>query len=151
MSEEEIIKDLKNFIALAQKEENFIYYSEYKFDNELAERVQGLLDLYKKEKEKNNNLQYDKKFYQGVIDELKETNKELEEEIENWKFTKKYVQDNYIDKDKIRLLIKEYEFTEHNKCLNIPIKAFKKLLGDDKDEWRRNERTWTYKKKSWIC
>lgn len=134
MSEEEIIKDLKNFIALAQKEENFIYYSEYKFDNELAERVQGLLDLYKKEKEKNNNLQYDKKFYQGVIDELKETNKELEEEIENWKFTKKYVQDNYIDKDKIRLLIKEYEFTEHNKCLNIPIKAFKKLLGDDKDE-----------------
>lgn len=134
MNEEEIIKDLKNFIALAQKEENFIYYSEYKFDNELAERVQGLLDLYKKEKEKNNNLQYDKKFYQGVIDELKETNKELEEEIENWKFTKKYVQDNYIDKDKIRLLIKEYEFTEHNKCLNIPIKAFKKLLGDDKDE-----------------
>lgn len=53
LSEDEIIKDLKNFIALAQKEENFIYYSEYKFDNELSERVQGLLDLYNKEKEKN--------------------------------------------------------------------------------------------------
>ena len=138
MSEEEIIKDLKNFIALAQKEENFIYYSEYKFDNELAERVQGLLDLYKKEKEKNNNLQYDKKFYQGVIDELKETNKELEEELDRQinarTINEEFIEKNYISKEEIRLLIKEYEFTEHNKCLNIPIKAFKKLLGDDKDE-----------------
>lgn len=52
MNEEELIKDLTNFIAFAQKEENFTYYPEYKFVNELSEKVQDLLDLYNKEKEK---------------------------------------------------------------------------------------------------
>lgn len=90
MNEEEIIKDLKNFIALAQKEENFIYYSEYKFDNELAERVQGLLDLYNKEKEKNNSISIQ---YEKVVDKLealeqiekehKEENGRLREENKN--------------------------------------------------------------------
>lgn len=56
MSEEDIIKDLKNFCAMSKKEENFTYYSEYKFCEELAERVQGLLDLYNQEKEKNIEL-----------------------------------------------------------------------------------------------
>ena len=57
MSEEEKIKDLKNFCAMSKKEENFTYYSEYKFYEEIAERVKGLLDLYNKEKEKNKELQ----------------------------------------------------------------------------------------------
>jgi hypothetical protein len=73
MSEEEIIKDLKNFCAMSKKEENFTYYSEYKFCEEIAERVQGLLDLY--EKEKLNSFSLSDK-----LNIEKEKNKELFEE-----------------------------------------------------------------------
>lgn len=55
IKQEEIIKDLKNFCVMSKKEENFIYYSEYKFCKEIAERVQGLLDLYIAEKELSEN------------------------------------------------------------------------------------------------
>lgn len=90
MSEEEIIKDLKNFIALAQKEENFIYYSEYKFDNELAERVQILLDLYNKEKEKNKKLTDEYLIQRDLINA-------------------EFLNENYISKDKIKEKIEELE------------------------------------------
>ena len=77
-----------------------------------------------KEKEKNNNLQYDKKFCQGVIDELKEKNKD---HIENKELITQLLglpkntginqilheiivlQNSYICKDKIRKKIKEWD------------------------------------------
>lgn len=60
MSEEEIIKNLKDFIEAAQEEKNFIYYSQYKYENEIADYIKDLLDLYNKEKEKNNYARLEK-------------------------------------------------------------------------------------------
>lgn len=118
LSEEEIIKDLKNFIAFAQKEENFIYYSEYKFDNELAERVQGLLDLYQKEKEKN---------------------KELEKELDicnDCETAQSIAILNSISKDKIKAKIEEYcekmqKENEHVNCYDYAVYFLQELLEEE--------------------
>lgn len=50
MSEEEIIKILKDTISLFNNDTHCIIRS----DNERVEAMQGLLDLYNKEKEKNS-------------------------------------------------------------------------------------------------
>ena len=86
MSEEEIIEIIKDFLDLRE-----IHSSDAMTKSFLSiykEAIQGLLDLYNNEKEKN---------------------KELEDELEDWKFTTKYVENNYISKDKINLKIEEYE------------------------------------------
>lgn len=103
ISEKEIIKDLTNFIAFAQKEENFTYYSEYKFVNELSEKVQDLLDLYKKEKEKTpESVRKQFEVYQNRICELEEKNKQLETENFSLNEMKRYNKKHYIHKDKIK-------------------------------------------------
>lgn len=43
----------------------------------------------------------------------KEKNKELEEEIENWKFTQKYVEDNYIYKNEIKQMLDKFNNCEY--------------------------------------
>ncbi len=48
----------------------------------------------------------------GIIENLIQENKELKEEIENWKFTKKYVEDNYIARAEIIKLL-------NNETINI--------------------------------
>ena len=53
MSEEEIIKRLKDTISLFNGDTHCFTYS----DNERVEAMQGLLDLYQKEKEKNKELE----------------------------------------------------------------------------------------------
>lgn len=60
----------------------------------------------------------------------------LQKEIDNWKFTAKYVEDNYVHKDKIRKILEYYEHTPaDNPDTTIAFYAdIKKLLGGIKDE-----------------
>lgn len=53
LSEEKIIKRLKDTISLFNGDTHCFTYS----DNERVEAIQGLLDLYQKEKEKNEKLE----------------------------------------------------------------------------------------------
>ena len=57
MNEEEIIEDLTKYISFANKSENFSNDNDFKWNTEISQRVQGLLDLYNKEKEKNKELE----------------------------------------------------------------------------------------------
>lgn len=87
MSEEEIIEKINWAIHVNEMTKSINGDNTHISVNVL----QGLLDLYNKEKEKN---------------------KELLEEIENWKFTKKYVEDNYIARAEIVKLL-------NNETINI--------------------------------
>ena len=80
MEEFEIIKILKDTISLFN---NDIYCVAHDV-KEIVEAIQGIIELYEKEKKEN---------------------KAIKEEIEDWKFTAKFVEDNYVDKIKIKALI----------------------------------------------
>lgn len=67
LSEEEIIKDLKKYISFANKSENFSNNNDFKWNVELSEIIQGLLDLYNKEKEKIQK--YEKQLNLDYVDE----------------------------------------------------------------------------------
>lgn len=59
----------------------------------------------------------------------KEKIKELEEEIDDWKFTKNYVEDNYIHKNEIKRKIEEFkqvrdEILREEKEFNSPMMAY---------------------------
>lgn len=84
MSEEEIIKMLKEYSATNPFQKSMFYVSN------LHEAIQGLLDLYNKEKEKNK-----------ILDNMLLVNKEQYEFIKN--------KDNYISKDKIKQCIEKLE------------------------------------------
>ena len=77
-----------------------------KHSDGLEEAIETLLTAYEKEKEKN---------------------KELEKDIEDWKFTTKYVEDNYVSKDKIKSII--YPTPENPILLEVQqSEMYKKLL-----------------------
>ena len=90
LSEEEIIKILTA--------PNVDFY--YRF-TDVKEAVQGLLNLYKKEKEKNNILELE-------IDKLNQE-KEQYKIVGQTNFVNAFIERNYISKDKIREKIKELE------------------------------------------
>lgn len=114
MSEEEIIKVCQN---LWFDVDYFgIYYNKEENKDELAEQaIQGLLDLYNKEKEKNKR---NKKIILDKLDKLKNGIENdfpitLGERRPLWEENKK----DYISKDKIK---EEFDkFTSHNNCFNL--------------------------------
>jgi CRISPR/Cas system-associated exonuclease Cas4 (RecB family) len=95
MNEDEILKDIDNYITFANKSENFSDINEYLHCKELARRMKGLLDLYKQEKEKNKKIKNARLYVVG-----RRTGKEAEQKI--------YLKE-YISKDKIIEKIKELE------------------------------------------
>jgi lipopolysaccharide biosynthesis regulator YciM len=86
MSEEEIMKILKDKVELWDKQRPEYSFSEIvdEIDKE-NKAIQGLLDLYNKEKEKNASLQKEIKLMKSIN-----------------------INDNYISKDKIREKINYY-------------------------------------------
>jgi predicted RNase H-like nuclease (RuvC/YqgF family) len=108
MNEEEITERIKDLIHTCDFgiQQHGTYDDLFELDKTALE---GILDLYNKEKEKNTELRIQISAREQVCEDLqeeleqeKEKNKELQKEIENWKFTAKYVEDNYIDKAKVR-------------------------------------------------
>ena len=97
---EEDIKNLSEIIELCEEEIN---------NND--ENVSAVLDLT------------DLKSLRNLINR----NKDLEEEIENWKFTAKYVQDNYIAKSKIIFKINKLSMS-YGLEDNIAVQYLKELL-----------------------
>jgi hypothetical protein len=73
-----------------------------------------------------------------AIENLIKGYRELEEKIEKQElaFVKGYTEGGYnqlnVMASKIKDILDWYSFTEHNKCLNIPIKVLQELLGDEK-------------------
>ena len=64
MSEEEIINNCKSFISVLKDMEMFYTYEQLDYDKKYEKEkqyksIQGLLDLYQKEKEKNKELEKD--------------------------------------------------------------------------------------------
>lgn len=103
MSEEEIIdivKEIKSHqVAFYEPKEHKQILKNY-FTKEQSDAIQGLLDLYQAEKEKNEELEMrllEKDLY---IDGLKEDRRIAIEEIQ---------EEYYISKDKIKEKIEEYE------------------------------------------
>lgn len=117
MSEEKIISHIKHLIytLIEERKYNRVDIEQIK----IQEALEGLLDLYQKEKEKN-------KKYQG---------------IENgttiiYKSKAKYVREDriekyYIDKNKIRELIREKAQTDTYNFKTIDIKDLEELLEED--------------------
>lgn len=117
MSEEEIIGKLKRIIKIAYSKE----FATFELTYQYVDAIQGLLDLYNKEKEKNKSIEA-----QRLRDMCYKTD------------------GNYISKDKIKEKIEEYEelvkdFEEYwskdprqfkkEKCVDYyKIEALKELL-----------------------
>ena len=98
MSEEEILRKAKDFIIFMNDViENYLDYDyeENKTAYEDKALVQGLLDLYEKEKEKNKTLE---ELLQGRLFELYKYYKDLASEY----------QGNSISKDKLKEKIEKY-------------------------------------------
>lgn len=102
---DEILKDIDNYISFANKSENFSDINEYLHCKELARRMKGLLDLYQKEKEKNNLLI--KRFKHLIKSKIISSY----DEVKNGKYIKdidKFDTD-YINKNKIKPFVKAIE------------------------------------------
>ena len=111
MSEDEILKDIDNYISFANKAENFSDINEYLHCKELARRMKGLLDLY--QQEKGNRRMAERNY-----DELTKTTGRLETELEEEKKKVRatiigridqvslddLIGDKYISKEKIKTL-----------------------------------------------
>ena len=95
---EEMLKDYKNKI------EHEYGFSDY-FIQKTKKEKQAIENLINRIKELEEIEEEHRKENGKLIEE----NNELKEEIEDWKFTKKYVEDNYIHKDKMKQRIKELE------------------------------------------
>lgn len=104
MSEEEIIKECTE---LAKDEYKQLYDC---WDIERAEQaIQGLLDLYNKEKEKNEDLQIKVRYYEDIM--IKQN---VEREFETlYKDLHRIVKTEYVSKDKIKDLIQDIDETIH--------------------------------------
>lgn len=106
MNKEEILKNINEMIELIDDE---CYLS----IPEDIESIKGLLDLYNKEKEKNEMRRYNEieqtKGLLKLYNQEKEKNKELEKEYDK---LAKYFTENHISKDKIKDKIKEIKETE---------------------------------------
>ncbi|MBQ3413981.1 MAG: hypothetical protein IJH39_01240 [Clostridia bacterium] len=77
----------------------------------------------------NHVLDEENKKVRQSIENLIKENKELKEDIENWKFTKKYVEENYIARAEIiKLLNKEIINISGFEC--IAKSDIEKLLED---------------------
>ena len=109
LSEEEIIKEVKGFLD---------------FEEGISMKtIQGLLDLYIKEKEKNKELDRENQaLYESIncddntmlaklYQKEKEKNEELTDEylIQRDLINAEFLNENYISKDKIKEKIEEYE------------------------------------------
>lgn len=121
LSEEEIIEIIKDFLDLRE-----IHSSDAMAKSFLSiykEAIQGLLDLYNKEKEKNKELDRENQaLYESIncddntmlaklYQKEKEKNKELTDEylIQRDLINAEFLNENYISKDKIIEKIEEYE------------------------------------------
>lgn len=120
MSEEEIIKGLKNFINFSSKKENFSKDTEFAFYNALAERIQELLDLYKQEKEKNKVIELFRKDMSSVVEIVCMRKEDFERNYES----------DYISKDKIREVIEKSHNVIPYSNLDI-IKDLEELLEEE--------------------
>ena len=159
MSEEEIIARIKNLIDYIEFKPDRKYNTHFAIiaypEEQWFQAIQGLLKLYNKEKEKNKELSnsYDKLAKECNEEnrrcmllavenqDLKEKNKRLEKFIENgehtWKQkyneTFKYVENEFISKDKIRLKMnqemdKGYRLSEERHLQNYAYDRLKELL-----------------------
>lgn len=125
MSEEEIIERIKDLIRTCNVgiQEHGEYDDLFELDKTALE---GILELYKKEKEKTpESVRKQFEVYQNriceleeAIKELKEKNKELEEHQKQYldgelitanqgKFFEKIIKENYIRKDRIRAIMED--------------------------------------------
>lgn len=118
MSEEEIIKTVENFLDGYRQYnvETGETYVPYKYGKgqkfcyvEDFEAIQGLLDLYNKEKEKNKEL-----LENATVTYFND--EELKESVGNYLgvLLKKNIEKDYISKDKIREQIKQIKSEEAN-------------------------------------
>lgn len=81
MSEDEILKDIDNYISFANKAENFSDINEYLYCKELARRMKGLLDLYqqkcKQNKDTKDYIEYYLLYNMSIEGNAENTHKEL--------------------------------------------------------------------------
>lgn len=134
MCEDEILKDIDNYISFANKSENFSDINEYLHCKELARRMKGLLDLYNKEKNsnqwllkafdesRNNNIELAKECCK-IQEELKQE-KEKNKKLLNSKIGVDLSYEDYIRKDKIK------EIVNNNKT-HIAQEKIKKILEEE--------------------
>ena len=95
LSEEEIIYTLKQVIDTCTKWEEM----PYGFNEHIIQAIQGLLDLYNKEKQLNYEIK----------NLLESTPKELLDKAVAINNTIGFIKDNFVEKDKIKDKIKELE------------------------------------------
>ena len=113
MSEEEIIYILKQRIERKTVSSDPYYITQ--------KAIEGILDLYNKEKEKNKDLQIKVRYYEDIM--IKQN---TEREFETlYKDLYRIVKTEYISKDKIRELLHSYSIDDKRF-----MKYLKELLGE---------------------
>lgn len=147
MKEEEIINNCKSFISVLKDMEMFYTYEQLDYDKKYEKEkqyksIQGLLDLYKKEKEKNKELLEERK---GYAEEYIHNNPWLYKQLNELYVFKTDVEKDYISKDKIREKIAKCNNTIDNleiakqnenfdelikETFDIQIQAYKFLKGN---------------------
>ncbi len=134
LSEEEILKDVVEIVELAKEEiESNDENITATLDLQDLKSLKGLLDLYQKEKEKNKELEKDKKAfvnqYGNMLLKISELEKE-NREIRDWK----YVIDSYEDLDKQKELdlikIKGKQYIAKDK-IKVKIEELEEKINDN--------------------
>ena len=104
MSEEEIIEEVEKELKLAKNIDDVATTIRNEY-------IEGLLDLYNKEKEKNKELLQDRKNY---AEEYIHNNPWIYKQLNELYVFKTDVEKDYISKDKIKDKIEEYRYLMRN-------------------------------------
>ena len=103
----DIVKEIKRHQVAFYEPKEHKQIVKYYFTQEQRDAIQGLLDLYNKEKGLNNELQIRYKIENDKYLEEKEKNiQDMIKDIE----CSNFIKDNYISKNKIKELAKKYEY-----------------------------------------
>lgn len=124
---DEDIKDLEKYIAFSKKNYNFSHDTDWKWHEELSEKIQHLIEAYKDVKREAED-QKDKNFGYTVKIALLEKDKiELQNYMKKYLIPKSTIDLIYIPKSKIKEKIEELEKEKNTVIEEINFKAFYRI------------------------
>lgn len=108
---EEDIKDIEKYISFTSKRENFSHDTDWNWNKDLANKIEHILSDYKrvlKENEELLEVKVSASAHNRIL-ELEKENEELKKYKEYYSSARQLVDNNYIQKQKVKEVIKELE------------------------------------------
>ena len=107
----EDIKDIEKYISFTSKRENFSHDTDWNWNKDLANKIEHILSDYKrvlKENEELLEVKVSASAHNRIL-ELEKENEELKKYKEYYSSARQLVDNNYIQKQKVKEVIKELE------------------------------------------